>query len=361
VTANRWAPLDGIRGIAILFVVAGHIAANYAPLDPVLRRWLVAFANAEAGVRLFFVLSGYLITTLLVREHLETGGISLKNFYYRRLLRIFPACYFYLAALVVFGFFRSTGVTPSSFTAAATFTWNYGFLWVSTEADGWWNFGHLWTLALEQQFYLLWPLVLIRVGLQRALTVALAIAVWSPIARVATYYLFPTQRGFVGAMLHTGMDSLMIGAAAALLLQREPWQQFLRSHARRGAAAAVIWLALLSPLAGEVRHGFPLVAGYTLDALAAAWLIACAHRTTIPGMARVLGSRALTWLGLISYSLYLWQQPFLSPRGPLQAGNFWWPLVCSFAVACFSYRVIEQPALRLKDRFTRVSWSKVPA
>ena len=98
---DRSDPLDGLRGVAILWVLAGHIAQNYSPLDETARRWLTAFANARAGVRLFFVLSGYLITSLLLKEQASSGRISLPPFYRRRARRIFPAFYVYLLVLVV--------------------------------------------------------------------------------------------------------------------------------------------------------------------------------------------------------------------------------------------------------------------
>ncbi len=208
---ERIRSLDGVRGIAIVLVLAGHVVANFQPLHPDHRYWLGAFANSSAGVRLFFVLSGYLITWLLLREWTATGRISIGQFYRRRALRIFPAFYAYLFVITGLTFFRPTGVNGETFLAAATFTWNYHHLWISIPPEGAWNLGHLWTLALEQQFY--------------------------------------------------------------------------------------------GPLAA---------------------------------------------LGTTSYSLYFWQQLFLSDIGPLRHGQMLLPLVAAIVVATLSYRFIEQPFLRLK-------------
>lgn len=352
-TSRRIATLDGIRGLAILLVLAGHIATNYQPLDENLRRWLTAFANAGGGVRLFFVLSGYLITQLLLAEQTRSGTISLRQFYKRRALRIFPAFYVYLIVLLALGSLVSTGLTPSTFTAAATFTWNYGFLWVTYAPEGFWYLGHLWTLALEQQFYLLWPLALLALGVRHATWVALALLAWCPLARLGAYFLFPAQRGNLGSMFHTGIDVIMVGCAAALLLHRPVARDFLHRHARRGAWIAATWLCVLSPLAAELRHGFPLIAGYTLDAIAAAWLIAWAHHCPSPLVEKFLGHGPLPWLGLISYSLYLWQQLFLSPTGPLREGRIVLPLAAATLAAVLSYYLVEQTALHFKSASSR--------
>ena len=345
---NRIRTLDGIRGLAILLVVAGHIAANYQPLDPVWRQWLMAFANPSAGVRLFFVLSGYLITHLLLKEHAATGTVSLRGFYWRRGLRILPAFYVYLAVIALLSRWTPTGVSFQTGLAAGTFTWNYAFLWLAVPPEGVWDLGHLWTLALEQQFYLVWPMVILWLGPRRSLWIAIGMIVWCPLARVATYFLFPAQRGMLVMMFHTGLDSIMAGCAAALLLQSSARTAKLISHGARFAPLAAVWLLLLSPLTGEMLQGFPVVAGITLDALAAGWLIAWIHRAAPAGVGRVLGRGALPALGAISYSLYLWQQPFLAPAGPLGHGVVGWPLAGALGLALGSYWLIEKPALRLK-------------
>lgn len=345
---ERVATLDGIRGVAILMVLAGHTAANYQPMGENLRRWLVAYANAGAGVRLFFVLSGYLITGLLLQEQAGSGRISLTGFYWRRGLRIFPAFYTYLLVVTVLNFWWPGGITLETWTAAATFTWNYALLWVRLPPEGYWNIGHLWTLALEQQFYLVWPVVLVCAGVRRSWWVALALFGWCPLARLGSYFLFPTERGLLGMMFHTGVDSLMAGCAAAILLQSPVVRGQLSAKGPAGAWVAGAWLLLLSPLAGEILHGFPIACGFTLDALAASWLIAWVHVSPVPVVKKILGQGLLPALGIISYSLYLWQQVFLSPTGPLANGHIILPWLGAGAAALMSYYLVEKTALRLK-------------
>ena len=343
---KRIPSFDGVRGIAVLLVLAGHTAANYQPLSPWAHRWLGAFANASLGVRLFFVLSGYLITSLLLDELAKTGRISLPAFYRRRAARILPAFYVFLGSLVVLQTWHSFGLTPSAVLAAATHTWNYALLWVTLTPAGAWSLGHLWTLALEQQFYLFWPGVLVLLGPRRAGWCALGLILWCPLARVATYFFIPSQRGYLGMMLHTAIDSLMMGCLAALLLTDQRVRTRLLLHGPQGAIIALIWVLGMSPFVSEAVHGFPVVAGFTIDAIAAAWIIAWLHHRTSKVAEGFLSNGLLPWLGALSYSLYLWQQVFLSPWGALADGHVILPWLGAVGAAWLSYKFVEKPALR---------------
>ena len=342
--------LDGIRGLAILFVVAGHLVQNYQPLDDSLRHWLFILANPAGGVRLFFVLSGYLITWLLLQEYAKAGTVSLRRFYGRRALRIFPAFYAYLLVAAAWYYFTGPGLAPAPWLAAGTFAWNYAFLWIEIPPGLHWDLGHLWTLALEQQFYLVWPLLLLLARPRGAGWVALGLIAWCPLARVGSYFLFPAQRGLLGMMFHTAIDSLMVGCAAAIAVHSEAFVRRLRSWGPPVALIAALWLLLLSPLAGATVRGFSIVAGITLDACAAAWIIAWVHQAPSPRIAALLGRGLLPALGTISYSLYLWQQLFLAPERGLAGGHVLLPLAGAVAAALTSYWFIEQPALRWKAR-----------
>jgi len=347
---TRIRTLDGIRGIAIVLVLLGHTAANYNPLGPELRRWLVVFANPQTGVRLFFVLSGYLITKLLLAERERTGRISLWRFYGRRALRIFPAYYVYLLLLALSAPWLTPEIGKRCWLAAVTFTWNYSSLWISPAPTEVWNLGHTWTLAMEQQFYLLWPLLFLLRSRRRLGWFVAALIVWCPVARVSSYFLFPSQRGLLTVMFHTGCDSLIVGCAAALLLHSRGRLPVLRSWGNPVALGATIWLALVSPVTGELIRGFPVAIGYTIDAGAAAWLIAWLDHAPPPWASRVLGSRLLVGLGVLSYSLYLWQQPFLAPSGPLGRGHWVLPVGGALAAATASLFGVERPFLRWRAR-----------
>ena len=347
-SGHRIKTLDGVRGLAILMVLAGHISQNLPGLTPQVRMWLMAVANSSAGVRLFFVLSGYLITTLLVQEIDRTGEVSIPRFYYRRILRIFPAFYCFLAAVVILERWHPTGQTPQALVSAAGFTWNYAFLWIHLPPAAAWNLGHLWTLALEQQFYLFWPLILATLGPKRSLWPALALVAWCPMARVATYYLVPSLRGDLGMMLHTAVDSIMIGCTAALIVAVYPRREWWTKFGHRLSACALIWLVIASPLVSTLVRGAPIAFGFTLDAIAAAGLIVTLHLGSESPLQKAFAIAPLRALGAISYSLYLWQQLFLSParlHGPADA---FVGVAIAIIVATGSYFFIEKPLLRLK-------------
>jgi peptidoglycan/LPS O-acetylase OafA/YrhL len=206
---------------------------------------------------------------------------------------------------------------------------------------------------MEQQFYVVWPLLILLLRPPRALWAALALVVWCPLARVGSYWLFPGQRGALETMFHTGSDSLMMGCAAALLLAPDRTAAatgWLRIHGAPLAAASTAWLLMLSPLLGTLIRGFPAAAGDTADALAAAWVVAWADHHPSPGLSRWLGSGVLTGLGVLSYSLYLWQQPFLAPTGALSRGHLILPLAGALAAAALSLWLIERPWLRWRAR-----------
>ncbi len=339
---NRIASLDGLRGVAILLVLAGHALAHIPGLSTVQRDWLLAFFNAGFGVRLFFVLSGYLITELLLREHRRDGQIAIGAFYRRRARRILPAFYCYLAAVAGWLIWRGTPLPLSSWLGAATFVQNYAVLWTAPDSGSvYWNIGHIWTLCVESQFYLIWPPVFVLLRPQRAKWVALAVVLLSPLVRVGTYFLFPDLRGYLGVMLHTDSDGLALGCATALFLNDPRVHAFLGRWRRKGLLLSLSWITLIAPWGRHEIPGFNIAIGFTGDALAAAWIIAVLHRFDCGWLERVTGQGFLPALGLISYSLYLWQQPFLGPEGWITQDRPLLAFILPIILAVISFLCIE--------------------
>ncbi len=201
--------LDGLRAVSVLLVLASHMNGVLAQKLPSIPYWLYVFWGA-LGVQTFFVISGFLITHLLLKELNKTGTVNLKRFYFRRALRIFPPFYVYLAvalSLTLVGFFPGE---LRAFLVAGTYTWNYlGTGSVLVE--------HTWSLSLEEQFYLLWPAALVFLGARKSVKLAVCVILLSPVSRIVTYYLLPHQRALLNAMLHTGLDSIMFGCLLAML------------------------------------------------------------------------------------------------------------------------------------------------
>jgi peptidoglycan/LPS O-acetylase OafA/YrhL len=339
--------LDGMRAVSILLVFVAHATFTFPRELRNLRGWTIV-GNASLGVSTFFVISGFLITTLLLKELDAFGTISLPRFYLRRAFRIFIPFYAYLAVLGAIWACGIVHLDAHSFAAAATYTWNYAL-----RADGWF-LAHAWSLSVEEQFYLFWPAVLLMLGRKRAIWFAVACIVASPFVRVATYVLAPGTRDHIGMMLHTRVDVLMAGSLLALLWTDDRFQSHLQRLFHNWIVGAVaVFLLVVSPILNNRFAGaYRLPIGFSTDALGIALLLAYVvkHPGSLAG--RVLNSRVLMRIGVMSYSLYLWQQLFLTSF----FGHFPLNIVLAFAIGELSYRLVESPSLRLRE-WLEARWS----
>jgi peptidoglycan/LPS O-acetylase OafA/YrhL len=353
---NKLPCIDGLRAVAILFVLASH--AQYTFHHP-LPMWIyLIFIRGDLGVFIFFILSGFLITYLLNAEFSNTGTIRLGKFYARRVLRIFPAFYTYL---LVLGILTVTGIIPiavSHFLDAFFFLWNYKHLWDPTNGPGNWFLGHFWTLAVEEQFYLIWPLALFLLKAQRTAWFALALIILMPIIRVVSYFYFPDSRGQLSMMLHTGADSIMFGCLLALVMRKCRMEALMErfKHPFWPIAAALL-AGIGSPLLGSclpghVEGGYTNTLGRFVTGLAIAYVIAWLLKYPGSLAGRILNSPLMLHLGVLSYSLYLWQQLFLTPLNTTWTGVFPLNLVCAYAAAWLCFNLIEKPFLRLKQKYS---------
>src|SRR5579863_5096023 len=163
---RRIPTLDGWRAVAIIGVVCAHITWP----NPSLSNF---FGNGALGVQLFFALSGFLITTRLLEEYDQTGRISWRNFYIRRAFRILPPAFFVILALAILGLLlHIIPMSTDQLAASAFFYRNY----FAGKVGSSWYTGHFWSLAVEEHFYLLWPLILVAVGVIRGARTAIALA-----------------------------------------------------------------------------------------------------------------------------------------------------------------------------------------
>ncbi len=349
--------LDGLRAISILFVLFSHVQSTINFPVPIWVRFL--FARGDLGVFVFFILSGFLITYLLLGEYEASGTINLRNFYVRRVLRIFPAFYTYLLVLALLTVFGFLPIALSHFFDAGLFLWNYKHLWDSAGGPGNILLGHFWTLSLEEQFYLLWPLTLILFKIRRGAWIALALLVIMPLIRLASYFLFPESRGQLGMMLHTGADALMFGCLLALLLKHNQLNKIWDYLAAPfWPILAVLFVWILSPLIatllpGHLEGGYSNTLGKTLTGLSIAFIIAWLLKYPDSIAGRLLNSKPMVHLGVLSYSLYLWQELFLFPVNKTWTGEFPFNLGCAYVAALMCHNFIEKPFLKLKDRFAR--------
>ncbi len=326
--------LDGLRGIAILLVLSGHIFQHSTLGGAIPLSQLAAF-----GVLLFFVLSGYLITSILTSEHSSTGSIILTGFYRRRILRLLPALLFFLAIIAALSYVgKLEHIRAIEFVACILYVRNfYGRAEV---------LAHLWSLSIEEQFYSAWPLLMKLVKNSRALVwtsgvAVFCVCVWRAVA--IHLNLFDYGAGIYYTRTQFRIDSILIGCFLALFLANGgKTPKIIRSF-----PVSAIWLVVLTwTLIGESISRELYLTGQMVGA---AWIL---FRSLTATRFFFLASAPLRFLGSISYSLYLWQQVFLEVKspswGPLQ--SFPVNLAASFACALASYFLIEKPFLRMKER-----------
>jgi peptidoglycan/LPS O-acetylase OafA/YrhL len=354
---SRLTSVDGLRGLSIAMVMLGHAMVTIRWLP----RWLVpgilVLGNAGLGVSFFFVISGYLITHLLLKEFEAYGKISFYNFYVRRVTRIFPAFYIYLIFLGALSFLGLVAVTPTDLIVAGSFLWNY----LPVTSGSWW-LGQTWSLCIEEQFYLLWPATLVLLGRKNAWRVALFIVCAEPAIRVLTYLAWPSLRGWIPVMLHTRADILMFGCLLALSDGRDAFYRVLNRLSQPICLSlAAIFVFLVSPfLELHFRGAYVLPIGFTLEGLSIAVIVFKVLRQPGSAIARILKSPPLVWTGIISYSLYLWQQLFLTPMNETLAGIFPISLLFAYLLAATSYYMVERPILQMRPRWLRTSPKLAP-
>ncbi len=341
--------------MVLLSHAEGTLASGYSGwLYP-----LAWFSNGEYGVEIFFVLSGYLITSILVREYDAIGKLDIKAFYCRRILRIFPAFYLFLFFIAVLDWMGVLRISGTEFAFACAHLINYGqaivlaFKLPDPGTPDYWFIGHFWSLSMEEQFYWMWPLTLLFLLRTRWYGILAAVILAMPLIRFSSYSLFPGLRGQLIMMLHTASDGIFSGCLLAICLARLPRlsRKLLLSPWAVGGLAVYVYG--IDPMLGRVMpSGFGIVLGTTLALGAMTLMIAnVLLQEGDTWYQRLLGSAALVFLGRISYSVYLWQQVFLTPLNTTFFGK--WPVNLAAAVVAgwLSYRYVECPFLRLKDKY----------
>jgi peptidoglycan/LPS O-acetylase OafA/YrhL len=311
-------------------------------------------------VDVFFVLSGFLITALLVREH-DGPGISLARFYGRRALRIWPVLYVYLLVVVLWAVVLADPLRRAATLRSAP--WVATFAANITDAQShqvFYPFSQTWSLGVEEQFYIVWPCLLILIlkyaGTRRragAVTLALA-AVSAVVQIVLVTHGFHHERVFNGTDMRA--QELLIGAAAGMVFTwRAP-----EISPRVGALLMAVWIVTLVVISR--RYSSATKAFYPLQTIVAVTsagvLLAAATKNSSRLLEATLGNPVMSWLGRISYSIYLWHIPvvliasdwYVAGDRSRTIGLLAFTLVATVALAAVSYYVIERPFLKLKDR-----------
>lgn len=342
---QRIPSLDGVRAIAIGLVIVCHLGGDLGVGDP--------FGLGNIGVRVFFVLSGFLITSLLLQEEDKHERVSLRRFYFRRSFRIFPPFYTYIFIMLVLSQFGLSNLTVSSVIPALTYTSNY---W---SAGAGYTLSNSWSLAVEEQFYLIWPPVLVLLSRHRAFWFLVAIIAVAPLIRFS-FYRFSY---FGSGTFEANMDALAVGCILAIgrgLFHAYPiYVRIVRSRVAGQAA-----LALIVFINYQTNHPtFQNTLGITILNLCVGFLIDCAVTNSRSRVGRILNSAPFIYVGMLSYSLYIWQQPFLhlNETGPVLAlaGSTRviavppMSLLCVVLAACTSYYLVEKWSFVARDNLEK--------
>jgi peptidoglycan/LPS O-acetylase OafA/YrhL len=361
--------IDGLRAVAVTLVVLYHAGVPWIP-------------GGFVGVDVFFVISGFLITGLLLGEARRTGRVSIPHFYARRVRRLLPASAVVLVTTVVVWHLIVAPLAAERVdkdaTAAALYVANWSFAaqtsdYFAAQVDAS-PLLHYWSLGVEEQFYVVWPLLIIAaLGLGAARLrgsatldtsagrrVALALALVGGTSFAWSVLATASQPGWSYYGLHTRAWELAVGAGLALAL---PWV----ATWRRGAAVAVGWLGLLLILVAALRYDSGTVfpgAAAAVPVLGTAMVLAAGARERRGGAPRLISNRAMVRIGLVSYSWYLWHWPALTfaraltgdvgPEGDVGPAPAWaivGAVAVSYLLAELSVRLIENP-VRLSTRLS---------
>ena len=351
--------IDSLRALAVLAVIIYHVDVNYLP-------------GGFLGVDLFFVLSGYLISSLIIKEYKKTGSVNLYNFYIRRARRLLPAVYFMITVgLVVMVLFNEVLLRKSHLDAIFGYIYSSNWWYIFHKLDYFDSFGaqspfkHLWSLAIEEQFYMIFPLLFLLVNRKKKskdgtyklnknfLYVVLGLILVSLIAHILLFDINNISRIYFGT--DTRAFSLLVGVVGAILYPME------RLHAKvtlqQNLIYSVVSLVSIATLITVMiytseyntwlyRGGFLLVAILGLIVI-----ISSGKQHTL--MSRLLSFKPVVFIGKISYSLYLWHFPVLVLTTPVsEIGN---PniifvilrVILTFALATVSYVFVETPIRKL--------------
>ena len=337
----RKAYLPGLQGSRALFVLA-----------VIFYHGGIARLPGDLGVAGFFVLSGFLITWLLLKERFATGTTSLRDFYMRRVLRIFPAYFVFIACAYGFDIIQDTPWTTGELISALTYTVNYDNALTGTHPVP-----HTWSLAIEEQFYLLWPFLFTLLFPRRVLATGLGVL----IGAVMLWRSFLYGGLFIGAdyvyhALDTRFDALAVGCLTAVLCTNERFTSTTATHLARRAWFPLVTLSAVV-LSRKIDLFWHYTVGMTVESvLLAVFLLQILQLAGSGIWARVLENRVTVWLGALSYSMYLWHGWGLQlPIRLVGRDNVPVVIAVGLVVTTFlaagSYYVIELPFLRLKRRF----------
>ncbi|MBC7524255.1 MAG: acyltransferase [Flavobacterium sp.] len=341
--------LDGWRAIGVIMVLFGHAKLS-RNVPTVVHTFLDKTIYAELGVQIFFVLSGFLITIILIKTKQKFRTISLKEFYIKRALRILPVFYLYLFVLFILNLLMGLNLNWQNFTGPLLFVNNFKLF------DSTWLTGHTWSLAVEEQFYLLWPLAFIlmpKKGWLFCLSVILAKVVLN-----VFWYLKPEFYNITMGPFLSRSDALLTGCLSAILCfkgffnnKQKIWSKW-HLPALCAIAILLIYHHYNARLFGVLLVPFGDLVSNTLIMFLI--IQSVINRKSL--LFKILNLKIIKKIGVLSYSIYIWQQLFLVPKDYNNA-VFWnifpYNILFALCTAYLSYTYFESFFLRLKDHLRK--------
>lgn len=334
--SNRVSGLDGLRALAVLLVIIDHFCqSGLLPFYFLYDRWIDL---GNIGVRIFFVISGFIITTLLIKEKRTQSGVSIKAFYLRRCFRILPLLAVFLSAIFFSRWILFHEPPIRDILSVALF--NVDYMGVRTL-----DLGHLWSLSVEEKFYLIWPLLFVGCKIKTLRRVLIGVIAIAPVIRGLEVLHGISYMAEV-TKFHNAADAIATGCLLSILRNdfgaSSRWRAWENSRLVLPTAVILFALACVS-----IRHSLAFaLAGNTLYNVSIGLLVFDVVTPKPSISSRMLNASLTVWLGQISYSLYLWQQPFTLHK----ASHVRWlasPLlntVALFILATTTYYLIEKPA-----------------
>jgi peptidoglycan/LPS O-acetylase OafA/YrhL len=347
---KKYPSLNGLRALSVLLVVIHHLGLQYNLFDKLSSNsWINPITSfiqdGHLGVTVFFVISGFLITSLLLQEEQANGKISLKNFYTRRTLRIFPAYYFLLLTYFIIQSLGYIKINDNLWLTALTYTKDFEF-------DSGWYTGHAWSLSIEEQFYLFWPFIFILGDFARKFSsVILILSV--PLIRLFLH--FHRIEWASDHSIFARIDSIAIGCFFALY--RDEITKSLAPYWNPVfylSVLTLIFLRYFPDITSKINLQYIFIPLGTTHGSIANVLIALILIFSIYGTKslwfKFLNLKLLNYIGLLSYSIYLWQQIFIN-KTSFWINQFPQNILLLVLLSIFSYYIIEKPFLRLKSKF----------
>ena len=357
---SRYLPsIDSLRALAVLAVIIYHVDVNYLP-------------GGFLGVDLFFVLSGYLISSLIIKEYRKTGSINLYNFYLRRARRLLPAVYFMITVgIILMVMFNEVLLKKSRLDAIFGYIYSSNWWYIFHKLDYFDSFGsqspfkHLWSLAIEEQFYMIFPLLFLLINSKKKgkdgtyklsksfLYIVLGLIFVSLITHILLFDINNISRIYFGT--DTRAFSLLVGVVGAILYPMDklnkkitPQENIVYSVVSLISITTLITIMIYTSEYNTwlYRGGFLLVA-----ILGIIIIISSGKQHTV--MAKLLSFKPVVFIGKISYSLYLWHFPILvltTPVSEIGNPNIFYVIlrvILTFIVAIISYVFVETPIRKL--------------